>query len=93
MIIYNSKEWWKSVLYMHKTDTFRKLIPYIIAIGLFSWGVAYYELEYIKLSEKSWVKNIMIVHNLLGFVLSILLVFRTNSAYDRWWEARKQWGA
>jgi len=21
------------------------------------------------------------------------LVFRTNSAYDRWWEGRKQWGA
>jgi putative membrane protein len=40
----------------------------------------------------SWVKNITIVHNLLGFVMSILLVFRTNTAYDRWWEARKQWG-
>ncbi|KAK3253991.1 hypothetical protein CYMTET_36779, partial [Cymbomonas tetramitiformis] len=24
--------------------------------------------------------------------LSLLLVFRTNSAYDRWWEARKIWG-
>jgi putative membrane protein len=24
--------------------------------------------------------------------MSILLVFRTNTAYDRWWEARKQWG-
>jgi putative membrane protein len=29
---------------------------------------------------------------LLGFALGILLVFRTNTAYDRWWEARKQWG-
>jgi ion channel-forming bestrophin family protein len=29
----------------------------------------------------------------LGTVaLSVLLVFRTNSAYDRWWEARKLWG-
>ena len=28
----------------------------------------------------------------MGFVLSLLLVFRTNTAYDRWWEARKQWG-
>jgi putative membrane protein len=25
-------------------------------------------------------------------VLSILLSFRTNTAYDRWWEGRKQWG-
>jgi putative membrane protein len=28
----------------------------------------------------------------LGIVLSILLVFRTNTAYDRWWEGRRQWG-
>jgi putative membrane protein len=29
----------------------------------------------------------------LGAVLSILLGFRTNSAYGRWWEARQLWGA
>ena len=29
----------------------------------------------------------------LGAALSILLVFRTNSAYARWWEARTLWGA
>jgi len=29
----------------------------------------------------------------LGIVLSILLVFRTNNSYDRWWEGRQQWGA
>ncbi len=32
------------------------------------------------------------MHTLLGFVISLLLVFRTNTAYDRWWEGRKQWG-
>jgi putative membrane protein len=29
----------------------------------------------------------------LGFVISLLLVFRTNTAYDRWWEGRKLWGS
>lgn len=29
----------------------------------------------------------------LGAALSILLAFRTNSAYARWWEARTLWGA
>ena len=29
---------------------------------------------------------------MLGTALSILLGFRTNSSYDRWWEARKIWG-
>jgi putative membrane protein len=27
-----------------------------------------------------------------GAVLGLLLVFRTNAGYDRWWEARKLWG-
>ncbi|UIR56722.1 hypothetical protein LZQ00_02640 [Sphingobacterium sp. SRCM116780] len=93
MIVYNPKDWFTSTIKLHKTDTFRKLFPYLILAGLYSWGIAYLELEYLKLSEKSWIKNITIVHNLLGFVLSLLLVFRTNTAYDRWWEARKQWGS
>lgn len=29
----------------------------------------------------------------LGGALAIFLGFRNNSAYDRWWEARKIWGA
>lgn len=33
------------------------------------------------------------IFSLLGVMLSIFLVFRTNTAYDRWWEGRKQWGA
>lgn len=29
---------------------------------------------------------------ILGIALSIFLVFRNNACYDRWWEARKEWG-
>ncbi len=28
----------------------------------------------------------------LGIALSVFLGFRNNACYDRWWEARKQWG-
>jgi len=31
--------------------------------------------------------------SVVGTALSLLLGFRTNSAYDRWWEARRSWGA
>lgn len=92
MRVYNSKEWFTATVLFHRSDTFRKLLPFLILMALYSWGIAYWELEYLKLSEKSWIKNITMVHSLLGFVLSLLLVFRTNTAYDRWWEARKQWG-
>ncbi|MBX9458508.1 MAG: bestrophin [Rhizobium sp.] len=29
---------------------------------------------------------------LVGIALSIFLGFRNNACYDRWWEARRQWG-
>jgi putative membrane protein len=29
---------------------------------------------------------------ILGFALGVLVVFRNNAAYDRWWEGRKLWG-
>src|SRR5882672_9875721 len=32
-------------------------------------------------------------HSLLGVALGLLIVFRTNTSYDRYWEARKLWGA
>jgi putative membrane protein len=32
------------------------------------------------------------IHAALTLVLGWLLVFRTNTAYNRWWEARTLWG-
>ncbi|MBS7332558.1 bestrophin family protein [Faecalibacter bovis] len=93
MKIYNPKEWFHAVVNFPKSDTFLKLLPFIIFMGAYSALIAYFELEYLNLSSKSWLKEITTVHSLLGFVISMLLVFRTNSAYDRWWEGRKQWGA
>ena len=93
MISYNPKEWFSFIFNFHKGDTIRQLFWIMILIGLYSAGIAYLELEYWNLSENSHVKNITVMHNMLGFVISLLLVFRTNTAYDRWWEGRKQWGS
>lgn len=91
MEIYNNKSWF-GVFIIAKSDTIWKLFPLLLLVCFYSLGVAYWEIEHLHLSEKSWVKNIPTLHNLLGFAISILLVFRTNTAYDRWWEGRKQWG-
>jgi putative membrane protein len=32
------------------------------------------------------------MHSLVGVALGLLLVFRTNASYDRFWEGRKLWG-
>ena len=65
----------------------------MILIASYSAGVAYLEIECWKLSDQSNVKNLTIMHTTVGFVLSLLLAYRTNTAYDRWWEGRKLWGA
>ncbi|KAI8910893.1 Bestrophin, RFP-TM, chloride channel-domain-containing protein [Gorgonomyces haynaldii] len=33
-----------------------------------------------------------LIITILGVVMGLLLVFRTNTAYDRYWEARRLWG-
>ena len=46
-----------------------------------------------------WVDRILIplaisdrAHVLIGVALGLLLVFRTNASYDRFWEGRRMWG-
>ena len=93
MISYNTKDWFTFIFRFHKADTFRTLFPIMIAIGIYAAIIGYLEVEYWNLAENSYVKNITIMHGMLGFVISLLLVFRTNTAYDRWWEGRKMWGS
>ena len=40
---------------------------------------------------KEWFSMPIDAHVVLGGTLSFLMVFRTNSSYDRWWEARCAW--
>lgn len=93
MIYYNPKEWFYTLFRFHKSDTFRNLFPMMIIIGLYSGGVAWLEISHFRLSEKNSIRNLTILHTLLGFAISMLLVFRTNTAYERWWEGRKLWGS
>jgi len=92
MVNYNSKNWF-SVFRFHKSDTFRSLLPLIIFFALYSYGVVYVETHFLNISANLHLRNINVMHTLLGFAISMLLVFRTNTAYDRWWEGRKLWGS
>lgn len=89
MVIYNPKDWFTLIFKFHKSDTFRQLIWVMLAVGVYTAIVVYVELEILKVVNSST----SLMYQLLGFVISMLLVFRTNTAYDRWWEGRKQWGA
>lgn len=89
MVSYDPKSWFSIIFQLHKYDTFRQLMPTMATIAVVTLGFSYVEIELLNLKFTSTIA----VHSLIGFVLSLLLVFRTNTAYDRWWEGRKQWGA
>ena len=93
MISYNPKDWFIFLFKLHKSDTLRQLTPLLLGVAMYAGFVTYAETEWLHLPDSSHVKSVPVVHSLLGFVISMLLVFRTNTAYDRWWEGRKLWGA
>jgi putative membrane protein len=92
MIAYNPKDWFTFIFRFHKSDTVRQLFPMIIAIAIYSTCISYLEIYVVKLEKDSQLKNLSLIYSMLGFVISMLLVFRTNTAYDRWWEGRRLWG-
>jgi putative membrane protein len=88
MITYNPKDWFRLIFQFHKSDTFRILLPTMLVLGLFTAS-----LVYLELNNHVQLKSSTVFHQILGFVLSMLLVFRINTAYERWWEGRKLWGS
>ena len=52
--------------------------------GVLAFLFDYFEIDY---------PGTTAVHSIMGIVLGFFLVFRSNGAYDRWWEGRKTWGA
>ena len=90
MIKYNPKSWVQLIFAFHKSDTFRILWKELIYISAFTIGIAYVQMTYFP--DAKYLSNLIAVYSLIGFVISLLLVFRTNTAYDRWWEGRRKWG-
>lgn len=56
----------------------------LCALTAIAVSVAYHYHQDVAISDKP--------HQLLGPALSLLLVFRTNAANDRYWEGRRLWG-
>lgn len=90
MVTYNPKDWFKLIVHFHKSDTFRILLPAILLLGVITGGISYFEQTYL---HNYIPTNLTIFHQISGFIISLVLVFRINSAYDRWWEGRKLWGS
>lgn len=68
------------------TANLHRTMPWVVGLAVYSLLVALFDQAFHK------VVITASVHTFLGLVLGLLLVFRTNTAYDRWWEGRKLWG-
>ena len=92
MITYNPKTWFSLIFHSYGRYVIKTLRPVLVFIILYTSIICFTILDVLKLTEKEFHDTI-VMHQLLGIVLGLFLVFRTNTAYDRWWEGRKLWGS
>jgi putative membrane protein len=90
MIQYDPDDW-RSHLWDIKGSMIREIAARVLSFAL--WSVAVVCAAELWIPKLNWLAIPSGAHTLTGFALSLLLVFRTNSSYDRFWEGRKLWGS
>jgi ion channel-forming bestrophin family protein len=88
MIIYDPKNWLRILLDFPRSPVFRTLLLDVIAAGAYSAFIVWLETDVMSVAVPLGPSFLSI----LGIILGLLLVFRTNTSYDRWWEGRRLWG-
>ena len=88
MIQYNPKSWFSLIFDVYSQYVIKILFPLILFSGLSSAVFAFLVLDVFELE---FAGNVAF-HSILGVILGLFLVIRTNTAYDRWWEGRQLWG-
>jgi len=81
-----SQKDWIVILFARPKLYLYNLLKRTFIIGIFLFIICE-TLRYFGLGQTQSIPTSL--HNLVGLVIGLLLVFRTNTAYDRWWEARK----
>jgi putative membrane protein len=88
MIIYKGGDWWQALRHFHTSAVIRHLLLRVSVVGVYNVVIAVWGLEFhhhmLNISREYF--------SFLGILLSLLLVFRTNTAYDRYYEGRRVWG-
>src|SRR5262245_53183836 len=80
--------WVAAITSFHNTPIFGRIWVTVAAVTAYA--------ALVVLLDHLFFANVVTVrpefHGFLGLILGTLLVFRTNTSYDRWWEGRKLWG-
>jgi putative membrane protein len=77
---------WVSLTLRLKGSVIPAVLPKALFCGAFGVLISFFK-------HWGWIEAWPILGNVIpSIVLGLLLVFRTNTAYDRFWEGRKAWG-
>ncbi|MFH0867303.1 MAG: bestrophin family protein [Bacteroidota bacterium] len=88
MIAYDNKAWYLHI-FVWKGSVIKGILPRVIIFMAWAALMIYlYDVDIIP-GER---KIDMVIYNVVGLALGLLLVFRTNTSYDRYWEGRKLLG-
>lgn len=88
MISYDPKNWLRVLFDFPRSPVFRTLFFDVLGAGAWAAIVVWVETDLWRIAVPLGPSFLSI----LGIILGLLLVFRTNTAYDRWWEGRRLWG-
>lgn len=80
---------WLRMLFVWRGSVIHRILPQIALTTGFAALMTAIEGELFGVSIHLTVSPF----TLLGIALAVFLGFRNNVSYDRWWEARKLWGA
>jgi putative membrane protein len=80
--------WFAAVAQFHKTKVLRILFLSVLAMAAYTCFLVFLEFEILHID----FRPAPAIFSLLGIVLGLMLVFRTNTAYERWWEGRRLLG-
>lgn len=88
MIAYDPHRW-RTTIFSVKGSMVRVITLRTLVVTL---GAVLVTLFHFNVHALTFPEPLM-VHGLVSTALGLLLVFRTNASYDRWWEGRKLWGS
>ncbi|MBL8896270.1 MAG: hypothetical protein JNM84_01520 [Planctomycetes bacterium] len=88
MISYDPNHWLRILVEFPRSPVFRTLALDVLGAGAYAALIVWLETDVIRVAVPLGPS----ILSVLGIILGLLLVFRTNTAYDRWWEGRRLWG-
>lgn len=78
--------WVPHLFLFYKEKVFKTLIPIMLVLAVYALLIGFF-------FDNAAGYSLGQFHLIFSFILTIIISFRVNSSYNRWWEGRTLWGA